>query len=422
VAIALPVYKRFIWLYKTYDQLKITIMKKFTIILTLVLSFLGIQHLFASGINFVENKSWQDLLTQAKKEHKLIFLDGYATWCGPCKYLQQNVFTQAAVGDYYNKTFINAKIDMEAGEGPSLADKYKVTAYPTLFFIDGEGNLVHKSVGALEADDLIALGRDANDPQKQYYTVKTQAKSGNLNPAEFLEWVKVAEQMKDEDAEGIVTDYIELKEGDLLQKDMLEIVLYHATSLTEEQLTTLQQHSNDVMQTAGLTLKEFNNIITKKLVPLALVAAYKDSVVDFEQFQQVIAKYQPEKAALETQKMRVKFYNYTKDYAKCLDALAACFDTTRFKLSAGELTALVQDNLKAIVENNRAPEFIAKINQYTLLPDEASLTYYPDIALLLIYHETKDKQQTVALIAKITNNPDASERLKATVKKFVVED
>ena len=48
----------------------------------------------------------------------MIFLDAYASWCGPCKMLQKNVFTKKAVGDFYNSKFINVKMDMEKGEGP----------------------------------------------------------------------------------------------------------------------------------------------------------------------------------------------------------------------------------------------------------------------------------------------------------------
>jgi uncharacterized protein YyaL (SSP411 family) len=58
---------------------------------------------------------------KAKKENKLIFVDAYASWCGPCKLMVKNIFPLKTVGDYYNSHFINAKIDMEKGEGIELA-------------------------------------------------------------------------------------------------------------------------------------------------------------------------------------------------------------------------------------------------------------------------------------------------------------
>ncbi|HEY0111013.1 MAG TPA: thioredoxin domain-containing protein [Fibrella sp.] len=111
-----------------------------------------------AGIQFTSAR-WTDILKKAKAENKVIFLDAYASWCGPCKMLQKNVFTQKSVGEYFNKRFINVKMDMEKGEGPSLAQVYPLEAYPTLLFINGNGRVVRKAVGYLSADDLIDVGK-----------------------------------------------------------------------------------------------------------------------------------------------------------------------------------------------------------------------------------------------------------------------
>ncbi len=110
------------------------------------------------GIKFTE-AAWREVLKQAKAQKKIIFLDAYASWCGPCKMLQKNVFTQKAVGDYYNGRFINVKMDMEKGEGPALAQVYPLEAYPTLMFIDGNGRVLQKVLGYQSPEDLIAIGR-----------------------------------------------------------------------------------------------------------------------------------------------------------------------------------------------------------------------------------------------------------------------
>ena len=61
-----------------------------------------------SGIEFFHG-SWDEALELAKKEHKAIFMDAYAEWCGPCKRMAKNIFTQKEVGDFFNKHFINVK-------------------------------------------------------------------------------------------------------------------------------------------------------------------------------------------------------------------------------------------------------------------------------------------------------------------------
>lgn len=110
------------------------------------------------GIQFTEGK-WSDLLKQAKKENKLIFLDAYTTWCGPCKLLQKNVFTRDDVAGTFNGNFINVKIDMESGEGPALAKRYPIEGYPTLFFINGKGKVVKQLLGYQQPQDLIKAAK-----------------------------------------------------------------------------------------------------------------------------------------------------------------------------------------------------------------------------------------------------------------------
>ncbi len=108
-----------------------------------------------SGVKFEEG-TFKEALAKAKESKKLLFLDCYTTWCGPCIQMSTQVFTQKVVGDYFNKNFVNIKMDMEAGEGIELAKKYKVTSFPTLLLIDGNGKVVHKIVGGRSAQALIS--------------------------------------------------------------------------------------------------------------------------------------------------------------------------------------------------------------------------------------------------------------------------
>lgn len=116
--------------------------------------------IFADGIKFHKG-DWESALAAAQAQDKLIFMDCYTTWCGPCKSMAKNVFTDPKVGEYFNKNFINVKMDMEKGEGRKLAQKYSVRAYPTLLFVDGSGKVVHQGKGAQPADRFISLGKFA---------------------------------------------------------------------------------------------------------------------------------------------------------------------------------------------------------------------------------------------------------------------
>jgi thiol-disulfide isomerase/thioredoxin len=66
----------------------------------------------AQGIEFEHDKSFEEVLKMAKTQNKLIFMDCFTTWCGPCKRLSSMVFPDPAVGEYYNKNFINTKLEL----------------------------------------------------------------------------------------------------------------------------------------------------------------------------------------------------------------------------------------------------------------------------------------------------------------------
>ena len=110
------------------------------------------------GIQF-QTGSWDEALKLAKKENKLIFLDMYASWCGPCKRLKSKTFPNEDVGEFFNKNFINYAIDAEKGEGVKLASKYRITAYPTLLFIDSKGQIVARTMGYHTPEQLLEVGQ-----------------------------------------------------------------------------------------------------------------------------------------------------------------------------------------------------------------------------------------------------------------------
>lgn len=128
-------------------------MKKIILLFSLI--FIACITCHAQGVKF-ESGTWSEMLTKAKAENKTIFIDVYTKWCGPCKHVSENVFPQEKLGEYYNTHFINYKIDAESPAGKEFVKNYPVTGYPTFFFIDGNGKVIHKVVGAKDVDGFIA--------------------------------------------------------------------------------------------------------------------------------------------------------------------------------------------------------------------------------------------------------------------------
>jgi len=168
-------------------------------------------------INF-EHGNLASVFAKAKKENKLIFVDAFTTWCGPCKQMARQVFTNDSVADYYNATFINLKLDMEKGEGIAFAKKYKVNCFPTLLYINGDENLVHRSAGSRAPHDFIELGKASLIPEKTYTYKKAKLEAGKLNESTILEYVDLIAGICG-DPSGKIADYMkDVKDEDLLKR------------------------------------------------------------------------------------------------------------------------------------------------------------------------------------------------------------
>src|SRR5579872_4481284 len=98
------------------------------------------------GIAF-EHSLFAAVCARAKAENKMVFIDFYTSWCGPCKHMAETVFRQDNVGQYFNNYFVSYKVDAEKGEGKTLAAKYHVQIYPTYLFLDDKGSVFNEAIG-----------------------------------------------------------------------------------------------------------------------------------------------------------------------------------------------------------------------------------------------------------------------------------
>ena len=254
-------------------------MHKIKYILFLLIS---LQVFSQESINF-SPKPFAELLAQAKVEKKLIFLDAYASWCGPCKLLEKNIFPQPAVRDFYNKTFINTHIDMEKGEGPALAQKYMIRSYPSLLFINGDGEIIQKALGYMNADDFLALGREVGNPVNATESPKALFEKGEKDP-QFLETVIKNNANSDYDfAKKAAERYFDVKKTNKLTKEEVSYILYFVKSTKDPIYKIFVSDKEEIIKFVPLkTYLQFDQQI--KLSEVLEASVNKDSGLINEEY------------------------------------------------------------------------------------------------------------------------------------------
>lgn len=160
------------------------------------------------GVQFVEGKSFAEVLTQAKAEKKKVFVDCYTSWCGPCRKMAKEVFPLKEMGDYVNARFVSVKIDMEKGEGVELCKRYDVNAYPTLLFLDSDGTVLHRMLG-FQTAEAFRQGVESGLADDGMRLLKQRYQEGDRSAA-FLEsyLAALAEQRMMNERRQVMKDYL----------------------------------------------------------------------------------------------------------------------------------------------------------------------------------------------------------------------
>ncbi len=163
----------------------------------------------AGGISF-EHISLDRAIEKAKAENKPIFIDVYATWCGPCKYLSREVFVEEELGNYMNEHFINLKLDGEEGDGDFLMAEFGLDAFPTMLYLSADKDELNRIVGAVSAEEILQVSKGVVDPTStEIYKLRSQYEKGNRDKAFLQSYISEMVE-NDSDFEPIVSEYLEL--------------------------------------------------------------------------------------------------------------------------------------------------------------------------------------------------------------------
>ncbi len=197
------------------------------------------------SIKFINN-SMDKALAEAQKTDKLIFIDAYTTWCGPCKWMAANIFTNDTVADFYNENFINLKLNMEKDEGLEFAKTQSVRYYPTLLFMNKNGEVVHKKVGTMiKPIEYVDFGKSAKNPKGNLVGMNERFVGGEKSPEFIEEYLEVLSGAYEPTDKALNAYYSELSEDQFINPKTVEIIKMYDKSVDSKAMTYILSHRDE---------------------------------------------------------------------------------------------------------------------------------------------------------------------------------
>ena len=358
------------------------------ILLAALCGLLLIPALRADGIDF-SKADWNAVLAEAKADNKIIFVDAYTTWCGPCKQMRARVFTQDEVGKHFNANFINVKMDMEGPQGRKLARQYRVMVYPTLLFVNGDGEVVHRSAGYQNAEQLISLSKAALDPAQQFAGLKRRFQQGDDDPEFLYTYLLAAADAMDPTAGPALEAYLDTQ-ADWATDENRALVYRFTEDLDSRLFQYLIKNRPAFERQLG------EEAVTRKIEYLLQTNLYNNPDVDPDQVAKVLGRIYPgPKSEQMTDRFKLDYYQSKEQPEKFAQA---GFDYIE---KYGATDADLLNNIAwTIYESDVAKKTNKRALKVALQAVELDYNYYNTDTVAALYTKLRKKGKAKAWIAK----------------------
>jgi thioredoxin-related protein len=192
---------------------------------------MGFTFLAIGQVNFIEVTTLEEMQEARKKasdQMLMVFVDVYATWCGPCKLMDKEVYTDPSVTEYMNTNFVSVRMDGETDYGRKYAAEQKLEGYPSMFIFSSDGEPVSKVVGFTPADELVTSLKGTVEKYRTVKEYKTKYERGTLETGDFATYISVVREMgNQEEAEELASEYMERIIDPNLSDNDIQVVAFY---------------------------------------------------------------------------------------------------------------------------------------------------------------------------------------------------
>ncbi|MEP7377772.1 MAG: DUF255 domain-containing protein [Chitinophagaceae bacterium] len=246
------------------------------------------------GIKWIEGLTWSEVQKKAKEENKYIFVDCFATWCGPCHVMDKEVYPNEQVGQVINDKFISVKVQIDKtsydnegikkwyNDAKVIESNYSVTAFPTFLFFYPDGKPMHRAVGYRNFESFISLSKDALDPQKQYYALLRNYQPGKIDTSELKGLARALNDLGGDLAVKMAIEYLtRIPRSEFVSDDNIKLMCEFSANAEMQQFTSMYLSNvppKYFSNTSNLTLvRSFGAVPSVRHLVLRYLANIKSS-------------------------------------------------------------------------------------------------------------------------------------------------
>ena len=198
----------------------------------LILAFISLIPVHAAcQVKFIEVTSAAEMKAARDKAAAgdlLLFVDVYADWCGPCKMMDRDVYTDPEVAEYMNAHFVNVRMDGETDYGRKYSNRVKLQGFPSMFIFDPGGDPVSTLVGFRAPGELVASLKGALDNYGRVNDFRTAYEKGSLCGEAFASYIEAVRELgNNEEAERLAGEYIRDQVSGELSDNDIRVVAYY---------------------------------------------------------------------------------------------------------------------------------------------------------------------------------------------------